>query len=87
MSGSCKLLKESLSREIVETLNQKGVVVIPVPPESRSIGKLSLKACQQYALPEYEENIVLLDTGHAKLMTPFYPLEALRQIPGCENAR
>lgn len=87
MSGSCKLLKESLSREIVDTLNQKGVVVIPVPPESRSVGKLSLKACQQYALPEYEENIILLDTGHAKLMTPFYPLEALRRIPGCENAR
>lgn len=87
MSGSCKLLKESLSREIVDTLNEKGVAVIPVPPKSRSVGKLSLKACQQYALSEYEENIVLLDTGHAKLMTPFYPLDALRQIPGCENAR
>ena len=50
-------------------------------------GKLSLKCCQQYAIPEFEENIILLDTGHAKLMTPFFPLELLRSIPGFENAR
>lgn len=87
MSGSCKLFKESLSREIVDTLNKKGVAIIPVPPEVRSEGKLLIKACQQYALPEFEENLILLDTGHAKLMTPFYPLELLRQIPGFENAR
>jgi hypothetical protein len=87
MSGSCKLFKESLSKEIVDDLEKKGVVVIPVPPLERSKGKLSIKACQQYALPEFEENIVLLDTGHAKLMAPFFPLEALRRIPGFENAR
>jgi len=28
-----------------------------------------------------------LNTGHAKLMVPFFPLEALRRIPGFENAR
>ena len=87
MSGSCKVLKESLSREIIRTLGDKGVAVIPVPPSARSQEKLSIKACQQYALPEYEENVIFLDTGHAKLMTPFIPLEALRRIPGCENAR
>jgi hypothetical protein len=87
MSGSCKLFKESLSREIIHTLERNGVAVIPVPPPERSKGKLSIKACQQYALPEFEENIVLLDTGHAKLMAPFFPLEALRRIPGFENAR
>jgi hypothetical protein len=87
MSGACKLFKESLSREIVNTLNERGVVVIPIPPFERTEGKLSIKACQQYALPEFEENIVLLNTGHAKLMAPFFPLEALRQIPGFENAR
>lgn len=87
MSGSCKLLKESLSGEIVHELDQKGVVIVSVPPSVRSKGKLAIKACQQYALPEFEENIVLLDTGHAKLMTPFYPLDLLRRIPGCENAR
>jgi hypothetical protein len=87
MSGSCKLFKESLSREIVDTLGKKGVAIVPVPPVERSKGKLSIKACQQYALPEFEENLILLDTGHAKLMAPFFPLEALRRIPGFENAR
>lgn len=87
MSGSCKLLKESLSREIVELLGKRGVVIIPLPPSEQWGGKLSIKACQQYALPEFENNLILLDTGHAKLMTPFFPLEALRQVPGFENAR
>jgi hypothetical protein len=87
MSGACKLHKESLSRQIVDTLDREGVAVIPIPPSERAKGKLSFKACQQYALPEYEENIVLLNTGHAKLMAAFFPLEALRLIPGLENAR
>jgi hypothetical protein len=87
MSGSCKLLKESLSTEIQNVLNKTGVVVIPIPPSRIIRGKLALKACQQYALPEFENNIVLLDTGHAKLMSSFFPLEALREIPGFENAR
>jgi hypothetical protein len=87
MSGACKLLKESLSREILDTLNKKGVAVIPIPPSAQAKGKLAFKACQQYALPEYEENIVLLNTGHAKLMAAFFPLEILRLIPGFENAR
>jgi len=87
MSGACKLFKESLSREIVDTLNRKGVAVIPIPPSAQAKGKLSFKACQQYALPEYEENIVLLNTGHAKLMAAFFPLEVLRVVPGFENAR
>lgn len=87
MSGSCKLLKESLSREIVSVLDKEGVAIIPIPPSERSRERLSLKACQQYALPEFEENLILLDTGHAKLMVPFFPLEDLRQIPGFENAR
>jgi hypothetical protein len=87
MSGSCKLFKESLSKEIVDTLEKKGVAIIPVPSLEQSKGKLSIKACQQYAIPEFEENLVLLDTGHAKLMVPFFPLESLRRIPGCENAR
>jgi len=87
MSGSCKLLKESLAPEILETLNKKGVVVVALPESKILKGKLALKCCQQYALPEFERNVVLLDTGHAKLMTPFFPLDALREIPGFENAR
>lgn len=88
MSGSCKLFKESLSREIVKKLDETGVAVIPIPEKLRKgEGALAKKACQQYALKEFNENIILLDTGHAKLMTPYYPLEQLHQIPGFENAR
>ncbi len=87
VSGSCKLFKESLSEEIRSRLSAEGVAVVPVPDRCRLSGKLALKACQQYALSEFEENIVLLDTGHAKLMSPFFPLDRLRQIPGFENAR
>ena len=87
MSGSTKLLKESLSQEIRKTLNEKGVAVIPIPPPLRMKGELLIKCCQQYAIPDFEENIILLDSGHAKLMAPFFPLEVLRQIPGCEYAR
>ena len=87
MSGSCKLLKESLSSDIRNQLDKTGVVVVPLPKEKILKGKLALKACQQYAIPEFEQNIVLLDSGHAKLMSPYFPLEALREVPGFENAR
>lgn len=88
MSGSCKLHKESLSKDILEKLNRDGVAVCPIPENLRKgEAALATKACQQYALKEFNENIILLDTGHAKLMSPFYPLDKLRQIPGFENAR
>lgn len=87
MSGACKIHKESLEASLREELNKKGVAVVPIPPDRAVTGKLSIKACQQYALPEFEQNIILLDTGHAKLMSPYFPLEALRRIPGFENAR
>ncbi len=86
-SGSCKLNKDSLSDEIREKLDRDGVAVLKVPAEDIKMEKLSVKVCQQYALREYAENVVLLDTGHAKLMTSYYPLEDLRKIPGLENAR
>lgn len=86
-SGSCKLNKDSLSKEIREKLDKEGVVILPIPPEDIRPEKLNLKVCQQYSLKEFAENIVLLDTGHAKLMTPFYPLEKLRKIKGLEYAR
>ena len=85
-SGSMKLLKESLSEEIQQELNEKGCAVIPLPKELRNEKKLDIKVCQQYALPAFAENIVLIDTGHAKLMTPFFNLEKLRLVPGFEKA-
>lgn len=86
-SGSCKLAKESLSPDIVKQLNDEGVVVLKIPPEDVNLDKLKIKVCQQYALKEFAENVILLDTGHAKLMTTFYPLEKLRKIPGLEKAK
>ncbi len=86
-SGSCKINKDSLSPEIIKELNEKGVVMIPIPSEDINTKKLDLKVCQQYALKDYAENLILLDTGHAKLMTPFYPLKKLRKLKGMENAR
>ena len=86
-SGSGKLEKQSLSEEIQDKLNDTGVAIVPVPKQLINEKKLELKVCQQYALEEFAENIVLLDTGYAKIMTPFFELEKLRQIPGFENAR
>ena len=86
-SGSGKLEKQSLSEEIQNKLNDTGVAIVPVPKQLINEKKLELKVCQQYALEEFAENIVLLDTGYAKIMTPFFELEKLRKIPGFENAR
>ena len=86
MSGSCKLYKESLSADIVRQLDSQGVAVIPVPPEQQE-DHLGIKACQQYALKAFSENIVLLDTGHAKLMSPYFNLQRLHAVPGFERAR
>lgn len=86
-SGSCKLAKETLSPEIVKELDEKGVVVLQIPKEDVNYDKLKSKVCQQYALKEFAENVVLLDTGHAKLMTTYYPLDKLRKIKGLEKAK
>lgn len=86
MSGSCKLYKESLSKDIQKELNDKGVAIIPIPQKLRK-DVLALKACQQYALSAFKDNIILLDTGHAKLMSPYFELSALHQITGFEQAR
>ncbi|OPJ57253.1 FAD-dependent oxidoreductase [Alkalithermobacter paradoxus] len=86
-SGSVKLNKESLSEEIRNELNKNGLVVIPLPEEEINQGKLNIKVCQQYALEAFAKNLILLDTGHAKLMVPYYPLDKLRKIEGFENAK
>lgn len=87
MSGSGKLSKESLAPGLLRELEDSGVVQVPLPPGLVRPQKLKLKVCQQYALPAYAESIILLDTGHVKLMAPFFPLEHLRKVPGFERAR
>lgn len=86
-SGSGKLEIDSLSEDIRKTLKEKGVAVIKLPQDKIVRDKLDKKVCQQYALDEYAENIILIDTGHAKIMSPYFPLEHLRTIPGFEAAR
>ena len=86
-SGSCKLDKRTLSPKLQKKLKKDGFAVVPLPEELINRGKLSQKVCQQYALPEFAENIILIDTGSAKLMTPFFNLEQLRSVEGFENVR
>jgi len=86
-SGSCKLEKKTLSEELQQELEEKGFLVIPLPEHLINKGKLSQKVCQQYALDEFAENLILLDTGQAKLMTSYFNLEQLRSIKGFEKAR
>lgn len=86
-SGSCEVPKDSLSDELIKELDEKGSVVLKIPPEDVNSDKLNIKVCQQYALQQFAENLVLLDTGHIKLMSPFYPIDKLRKIPGLEKVR
>lgn len=88
VSGSCKLHKGSLESWLVNELERRGCVSIPLPPGlSDREGMVGRKACQQYALQEFVDNIILLDTGHVKLMVPFFPVDALRELKGMTNAR
>lgn len=87
MSGSCKINKDSLSDDVREELDREGVVILKVPEKIKKTSSLSKKACSQYALPEFADNLILLDTGHAKLMTSYFPIEDLRTIKGLEKAR
>ncbi len=87
MSGSCKLDKKSLAPWLVNNIERDGVAVIPLPESIKKEGLLDRKACQQYNLKEFADNLILLDTGHAKLMTPYFPLEVLRTIGGFSSAR
>ena len=86
-SGSCKLEKRTLSTKLQKKLDKEGFVVVPLPPEMINKDKLSQKVCQQYAIDPFAENIILIDTGHAKLMTSYFNLADLRKVKGFENAR
>ena len=86
-SGSCKLEKRSLSKKLQRKLDKDGFAGIPLPKDLINKDKLSKKVCRQYALDSFAENIILIDTGYAKLMTPYFDLEQLRSVEGFENAR
>lgn len=76
-----------MSSALVKKLEEDGVLVIPLPKHLHKTEQLSRKVCQQYAISDFAENLVILDTGHAKLMVPFFPLEVLRTLDGFQEAR
>ncbi len=83
-SGSCELHRHSLSDDLQKQLTDNGVAVIPLP-ESFHIS-IKDKVCQQYSDRAYSESLVLLDTGHIKVMRPIIELDLIRQLPGLEQA-
>jgi hypothetical protein len=87
MSGSCKLNKDTMDPGLRKELDDKGMVMVPLPESLVNMKKLGTKACQQYATAAFAENVIVLDTGQAKLMTSYMPLHELRQVPGFERVR
>jgi threonine dehydrogenase-like Zn-dependent dehydrogenase len=87
MSGACELPKDSIALDLVRQLEERGALVLPLPPALVDEKKLGTKCCQQYASAEYAHNVVLLHNGRVKLMTTHVPLQQLRQVRGLENVR
>jgi threonine dehydrogenase-like Zn-dependent dehydrogenase len=88
-TGAFDIHKDSLDPALAKELTEKGVIVVPLPPEEaehHGSQQLKLKTCQQYALPAFADNLVIVDNGYAKVHTPFVPLDTLRSIPGFERA-
>lgn len=87
-SGACEIHLDSLSPELKRKLVEEGVVKIPLKEELVRLmqTKMAIKACQQYALPEFATNLLIVDNGYAKIVTPFMPISALRSLPGFEKA-
>jgi hypothetical protein len=89
MSGAFDIHKDSLAPALARELTEKGVVVVPLPRAevgSHGTEQLRLKTCQQYALPAFADNLVIVDNGFAKVHTSYVPLHVLRRIPGFERA-
>lgn len=87
MSGACEIALDSLDDSVREPLERDGVYLVKLPEAATNHAKLKLKACLQYAHGDFAENLIFLDTGHAKLMTPYFPLDVLRSMAGFERAR
>jgi hypothetical protein len=88
VSSAFHLAKESVDPEIIQEVEQKGVVMIPLPPELVHWEKF------QHLTPAHSpvrgpiENMYLLDNGLCKITTQqWMPLEELRSVKGFEYAR
>ncbi len=87
ISGSCTLLPESINQDLLSELRGKGVLIIPLKDKNLPQNLVKFKACQQYINKEFKNNLILLDTGHVKLMVPYFPLQHLKKVPGLENVQ
>lgn len=77
ISGAFGLVKDTLPPKYREKLNEDGFFAIPFPEGVDY--NIVRKACSQYHLDEFEEKIIVMDSGEAKVM-----LQAsigLNQIP------
>ena len=86
-SGSCKIDKDTLSKKLRKKLDKEGFVVVPLQESLINREKLGKKVCQQYSLDDFAENLIVIDTGCAKVMTSYFDIDELRQIMGFENAK
>jgi hypothetical protein len=87
MSGAVDILKDSVNPEIVHKLEKDGTLIIPLPKSSVDLQKIRIKATTQTSIDDYELNLVLVDSGHVKLASPYFDLDKLRRVKGFENAR
>jgi len=88
VSAAFHLAKESVAPEIIQELEQKGVVMIPLPPELVHWEKSEHLTASQNQLKALIENICLVDNGLCKvLVQQWMPLEELRSVKGFEYAR
>jgi hypothetical protein len=85
------LLKETLSSEIREELERKGVKIVPVPKEQhKNFYERTYEATGNRDYVDFfTENLVLADIGpYAKVIQGRWaPLADLRKIPGLEQVR
>lgn len=77
MTTACEIKKDTVSPEIRQELDDRGIIVIPLPEEL-------IAACENRT-----NSLTLLDNGSVILAgyPRFFPLEALRKIPGLEYAQ
>ena len=57
-SGSMKIFNTCLSQEIQDKLAKDAPVEIFLPEYLRDEKKLDIKVCQQYALPQFAQNVI-----------------------------
>ena len=88
VSAAFHLAKESIAPEIIQEVEQKGFVLIPLPPELVRWEKSEHLTASQNQVAVMVENMCLVDNGLCKvLVQQWMPLEELRSVKGFEYAR